>query len=540
MSQAALPAAPPVAEPPSEWGRLDPRMIVVKPLNELLGLLPLLFALVFLGNVETWRVVAGVGTVALIVLYGLFAWLTTKYRVTDTQVELHSGLVFRQRKAIPRDRIRTVDLTAKLGHRLFGLSAVRVGTGQQERQPGEGVVLDAVTTVEAERLRQVFLLRRAAAPEAEAEADTEITRLDKRWYRYAPLTLSGLLGIAITVGFGMNIAGELDLEFSEVRVLRGLFGWLSAQPLVTVLLIAAAAVLVLSALASLLIYLLQNHDFRLSRHSDDTLRVKRGLLTTRSVSVEENRLRGVALHEPLLLRAARGARLNAVTTGLGVRQATSSLLVPPAPRAESHRVAADVLRLARTPTTTPLTRHPRAARTRRLVRATVPPTVVAAVLAVLSAVAEWPHWPWALVAATVPLFVLIGLDRYRSLGHALTERYLVTRAGSLNRRTVALQRTGIIGWRVDQSLFQRRASLVTVTAITAAGNGHYAVTDIGESDGVALADAAVPDLLTPFLQVRPATRAPAGSSASAPGSAGSSPPAPASGPSTSTPQEPAP
>ena len=170
-----LPAAPPVVEPPPEWGRLDPRMIVVKPLNELIGLLPLLFALVFLGNVETWRVVVGVGTVALIILYGLFAWLTTKYRITDSQVELHTGVLFRQRKSIPRERIRTVDLTAKLGHRLFGLSAVRVGTGHQERQAGEGVALDAVTTAEAERLREVFLQRRKA-PAAET-AETPVDEL---------------------------------------------------------------------------------------------------------------------------------------------------------------------------------------------------------------------------------------------------------------------------------------------------------------------------------------------------------------------------
>ncbi|MGW5053482.1 PH domain-containing protein [Actinokineospora sp. NPDC004072] len=492
----ALPAAPPIAEPAPEWGRLDPRMIVVKPLNELIGLLPLLFALVFIGNVDTWRVVAGVGTVALIILYGLFAWLTTKYRITGSQVELHTGVVFRQRRAIPRDRIRTVDLTAKLGHRLFGLSAVRVGTGQQERQAGEGVVLDAVTTGEAERLRQVFLHRPATAAAPAAAEATEIARLDKRWYRYAPLSLSGLLGIALAVGFGLNLAGELNLRFSEVDVIRGLFGWLGAQPPSLVVLVAAGVVVVLSTLASLLTYLLQNHGFRLTRHADATVRVHRGLLTTRSVSIEEQRLRGVALNEPLLLRAAGGARLNAVTTGLGVRQATSSLLVPPAPRAEAARVAAAVL--GDDPTGSPLTGHPPAARTRRLVRAAALPVALTAALVALTAAADWPPL-WIGAAALVPVSVLIGLDRYRNLGHALIARYLVTRSGSLNRRTVALQRTGIIGWRIDQSLFQRRVRLMTLTAITAAGQGHYAVIDVDAAEGVRLADAAVPDLLTPFL-----------------------------------------
>jgi len=40
---------------------------------------------------------------------------------------------------------------------------------------------------------------------------------------------------------------------------------------------------------------------------------------------------------------------------------------------------------------------------------------------------------------------------------------------------------------------------MTIGATTAAGAGVYHVTDVGESDGLALADEAVPDLLRPFL-----------------------------------------
>ncbi len=483
------------------WNRLDPRMIIVRPLNELLGLLPLLFALLFLGNVSFWRTMAGVGTVVLIILYGLLSWLTTKYRITDTQVELHKGVVLRKRLSIPRDRIRTVDLTARLGHRLFGLSAVRVGTGKQEKTPGEGVVLDAVTAAEADRLRQVLLLRGPApidaAHTAENPEGTPISALSNRWYRYAPLTLSGVISIGVAVGFLMNLANELEL--SEIGAIRAVFGWFSRADVTIAVAVVAGVILVLSVLFSLLTYLLQNHNYRLTRQDDGTLRVRRGLLTTRSVSVEEERLRGVALHEPLLLRAGRGARLNAVTTGLGP-QGSSSLLLPPAPRTEADRVTADVLRVDVPPAMVHLPRHPVQARTRRLTRAVVPTLTLAAAFSALSSWAGWPNWPWITALALVPIFVLIGLDRYRNLGTALTDRYLVTRAGSLNRRTVALQRTGIIGWHITSSPFQRRSGLVSITAVTAAGSSAYPIVDIGESDGLAIADTAVPHVLRPFLE----------------------------------------
>jgi putative membrane protein len=101
----------------------------------------------------------------------------------------------------------------------------------------------------------------------------------------------------------------------------------------------------------------------------------------------------------------------------------------------------------------------------------------------------------------LPAAALLALDRYRNLGHQLTARYLVTRKGSLQRRTVALQRAGVIGWTFRQSIFQQRAGVMTVEAVTAAGAGGYQVLDIAAADGVALADAAVPGLLAPFLPV---------------------------------------
>ena len=50
---------------------------------------------------------------------------------------------------------------------------------------------------------------------------------------------------------------------------------------------------------------------------------------------------------------------------------------------------------------------------------------------------------------------------------------------------------------------QRRAGLATVLATTAAGAGAYAIRDVGTGTGLDAADAAVPDLLAPFLEREP-------------------------------------
>jgi putative membrane protein len=496
-----FPHAPELVEAPPalDWHRLDLRMLIVRPLNELLGLIPVLVGLIVLGGGDKWRIGMSLGVIVLVVAFGLLSWLTTRYRITDDQVELHTGLVVRKRLAVPRDRIRTVDLTAKLGHRLFGLSAIRVGTGQHEKAGESGAVtLDAVSSEEAERLRVLLLDRAPTRTAAVTDVDVPprepapaLARFDPKWLRYAPLTLSGLVAVGTTFGVLMNYAQELDLR--RFSPLHDFVNWVTSAPIVLTIAVLLGVVLVLAVFGSLLVYVVQFWGYHLTREDDGTLRVRRGLLTTRSVSVDEARLRGVEVQEPLLLRAGRGARATAVATGLGSK-GESSLLLPPAPVSEAHRVAKEVLHVEESPTRTPLRRHPLVALRRRIVRAVLPVLLLAGILAFFA-----PNWTWQVALGLLPLAVLLGWDRYRALGHALTDRYLVTRSGSAVRETVALQRSGIIGWRISQSFFQRRAGLATVSATTAAGDGVYHVIDVDASTGLALADEAVPDLLRPFL-----------------------------------------
>lgn len=497
-----LPAAPEFTEPLAEWHRLHVRMLVVRPLNEGIAMLVPILVLLFTGNGEKWRLFASGVTVAVILAFSYFIWRTTKYRITDDQVELHTGLLTRKQLAVPRDRIRTVDLTSKPGHRVFGLSAVRIGTGQQDTPGTDGLTLDAVTQEEAERLR-VLLLQKAVThkagapgtaspgePHAEvAVPESEvISQLDLKWLKFAPLSLSGLVAIGAVFGVLSNYADDLGLH-----PVQDLWEWLFEHPSFTLLGAFVIALVVLGLVLSVPLYILQFWNYRLTREPDGTLRVQRGLLTTRSVSVEEQRLRGVDIQEPLLVRAGRGAKAVAVTTGLGSK-GESNLLLPPAPLSVAHQVSRDVLKVEDDPTTRKLRKHPFAALRRSLIRHVVPWVVITVGLAIWA-----PSWAWPIPVAIIPFAALVGWDNYRSLGHALDDRYLVTRNNSLVRSTVALQRTGIIGWRIRRSFFQRRSGLMTIGATTAAGAGVYHVTDVGESDGLALADAAVPDLLRPFL-----------------------------------------
>jgi putative membrane protein len=295
------------------------------------------------------------------------------------------------------------------------------------------------------------------------------------------------------IGAGSQLVQSLgDLpRLDPGRVANGVAGtspWL-AIPAGLVLL----ALLV--TLLSIAGYLVTNWGFTLTR-ADGAWHLRRGLLTTRETSLDHDRVGGVTIGEPLGLRVAGGARVSAIVTGLDRGQQGSSVLVPPAPRAVALQVAREVLGTAG-PVDVPLVGHGPRARTRRFGRALVPALAVVAVAGVLVAAAEASYW--LLVTGVVPLAaVALAADRARGLGHALSDGYVVSRSGSLNRHRSALATEDVIGWNFRATWFQRRAGLASLVATTAGGTQSVTVLDVPEAVAVDLAARAVPGLVEQF------------------------------------------
>jgi putative membrane protein len=508
------PASPPT-EDMSDWDRLDRRSPAVTALVTLgiaLGsVIPISVGIRGEGR-PLWQVIPVVG-IGLLVLVGVAAlidrlrWRHTRYRVTDERIELRFSWVVHRLRSVPRDRIRTVDLTANPLLRLFGVVKVQIGTGQQAGENSQ-LVLSPLDRTLAERLRRELLTRTPMAASA-VDDDTPVQKspviaeLDWSWIRYAPISVTTpILGAAAFGGL---------LQISEWFGLQETVIGQAGELLRELPLVATAGVLVLvgvlvGVIGSLALFTELWWGYRLVRE-DGMFRIRRGLLTTRSLSLDERRLRGVEVIEPIGARVLRAARVDVVATGLRDRgnkdRSDPKTLLPTAPKQVAHRVAADILKEPVSPTTSVrLSQHPLAARGRRMRWAIGSVVLVSGTVAVLGALLTdvLLHLAWISAVVLLPIAVALAQDAYRNLGHGITGDFLVTRHGAMARRTVALQRPGIIGWTVTSSPFQRRAGLLTLSATTAASKGAYQVYDVGIHQGLALADEAVPGLLTPFLE----------------------------------------
>ena len=433
-----------------EWQRLSPRMLLVHPVHEVLNQLPLLIGAIVLGSATQNPVWSLVG-VGVIVVLGLARWFTTSYRIDDRDVALRTGLLQRNELSVPRTRIRSVQTEARLLHRLLGLTVLRVSTGQ-EAKGDNAFELDAVRSDQVVGLRAILLgEHRDDAPEAEPLASWEPS-----WLRYSALSWSGLLMIGAALGVAYQ-AGFGDLLQQWVLMFGG--AWL--------ILAAVTAGVVLAVGRSLLTY----GNLVLTRRAD-TLNLVHGLLKIREHTYDLRRLRGGTLREPLLVRALGGARLDAVMTGVA-GAGESSLLLPACPAGTARRVLTELVGEPGVVDAALVAHGPVAAR-RRWVRAMVFPVVMAAVLVL----APVPGWAWGFWVVLVVCCVLLALDRVRALGHRVDGRWLVTRAGSVERRRDCVQTAGIIGWTVRQTWFQRRAGVATLVAATAAGTKRYVLIDV--------------------------------------------------------------
>ena len=374
------PTPGPVTPPEAPWQRLSPRNLLIDPVK-VLGqfAFPAVIALVGISSGDRgmpwWALpIVVVGAVA----FGVLPWLTTFYRTTDTQFQIRSGLLNKKTKTAPLDRVRSVDLEASLLHRIVGLSKVQIGTGVDD----DRITLDSVTAEEAAGLRSFLLSRRTPSPAvspdgplpAGVDASTPpsgvqdeappaprvLAEIDWAWLRFAPFSLARLVVLAAAVGALSQFGDQLPVADTAESA------WTWVHQFALYLVIAGLVVGGLTGWVMVAVtgYIVQWWNMRLTREAG-SLHLTAGLFTTRSITVEEQRVRGVQMQEPVLLRLVGGAELSTLATGVGSGGVTA--ILPPCPRGVARSVGADVLETP-APMTMPLVEHGPAARRRSWIR----------------------------------------------------------------------------------------------------------------------------------------------------------------------------
>ncbi|ERH11742.1 MAG: putative membrane protein, partial [halophilic archaeon J07HB67] len=492
------------------------------------------------------------------------------YDLSDEELLVTSGVVGRQRREIPLERIQNVDVSRPAVKRALGLAVVRFETAGGSSTEA---TLDAVGPEEADRLqRQVgpeARRRREATTdtstdEGSAGAESGATVEDSAVvYEISNHELRVLSAVSFRPGaFAVPFVGiPLGGEDLAVRALRGLgidlraglreLSTLSPATLAAGVVAAVAAYLLAVWVVSVVLTYLQYYGFRLERTGDE-LRYERGLVGRYSGTIPLGKVQTVRIGENVLMRRLGYAALAVETAGYaagGGGEGGSETTVPLGVRGDVLELAREVLAASddtgryeasegldesatdggaddpatvdtpadSEPDTTggdtppiadPEFQQPAARAKRRYVRRyLIGLGVVCLVLVGVSRPTALPTTAAAAPAVFAPLTPLAARLKWRHRGYHGTEWSLVTREGFWRRRTRIVPVFRLQTVLVSRTLFQRRWSVASVTADTASSAGGGAVVyDVDPDDAEELRVSLLDRLDSSLVERRRAAR----------------------------------
>nr|WP_240528150.1 PH domain-containing protein [Streptomyces amritsarensis] len=264
------------------------------------------------------RLVTLVGVVLVFGVYGFLSWWFTHYAVTDTELRIRTGLLFRRTAHIRLDRLQAVDVTRPLLARLTGVASLRldvIGTEEKDR-------LAFLGEKEAVALRAELLARAAGFAPEEAVRLGEAPQ--RELLRVAPRELA--VSLVLSLGVWAALAGGIVAPF--------FVWWISSSPWAAVVTLLPMLGAVWAATVG---RFLTEYDWRVAE-SPDGLRLDHGMLDRAHETVPPGRVQTVRIVEPLLWR-----RSDRVRVELAVAGSKNEVLVPVASRAAAYAVIARVL-----------------------------------------------------------------------------------------------------------------------------------------------------------------------------------------------------
>lgn len=387
-------------------------------------------------------------------------WSAFRYTVERDEIRIEQGILHRQTRAIPFDRIVDVGIEQQALARIAGLAEVTFDSGGGA---GEEAKLRYVPLAEAHDLRQLVRGRGsvAASSEAAPEGPDLLFAMGPRrivtmgFYSFSLVVFAIALAVARRLDFLLPDAWfDPDTWWTSVKHGGESLGSLGLWVEVLAGLAALAALAALGVLSGVIRAVTAWWDFRLER-TIKGLRVRFGLLTRRDVTVPPGRVLAAALQTGPI-RSRRGWQaLQLVSLG-GNGEAGAHITAAPFARADEIAAIMDELNLVPPERDLPFGRASAAvARDRFLLGA--------GLLGGL-AVAGW--WISPLISLAL-VFMAAGHGlrtwlHWRRRGRAVSADQIFTRAGWWRRQILFARKDAVQLVTLTSGPVQRRHAVATL------------------------------------------------------------------------------
>lgn len=489
------------------WRQAHPSFIILGLVRQLRGLVVPFAVLVVSGGFNSgerdliWYGIA-IAFAAFSAIVSVLAWWFQRFRVTDREIMSRSGIIAKQERVVPFERIQTVDLDEAPLERIFRTVKVRVETAAGG-QAGTEIEIPALRRDDATALRQQLLLARQRAREGSTPGNGNVSDstppppMDEA--AEAPMPdrtpapvgeIGGALLRRVTAR-ELLIAGATSGRFGPAAAIVGAvaqFGddlipqsiwervpWDDFADAASNIQLLIGAVTLLGIVAWLLAIattVLTFGGFELRREADQ-LFLQYGLLDRRRTTIPIRRIQAIQVREGVLRQPFGLADVRFATAGFGNDASSSGVLFPLLPMRDVRDLLSaacpEFLMEVQRPR---LERPPARARMRYIFETSIG-WVIAVVIAALIGwrLLDVPYWwLWVVVAAcATPVFAWLGARRFADAGWLVEDGRMLLRWRAVGRVTMLTRVRRIQYRRLTSNPLQRRASLVSFEMSVAGG-----------------------------------------------------------------------
>lgn len=401
------------------------------------------------------------------------------YHLTESTLDIHSGVFNKREREIPYRRIQNVDITRNIVQRLLGIAAINLETAGGEATEGS---IRYVSVGEANRLQEEIQRRK----HQETTPDDTRAPTPESLYQISDseLTLAGAFS------FDPRIVGAIGLLASGSIPIASSYFPNPAAILFTITgLIILIAIAIASWLLGVLITIINYYGFILSKAHDE-LRYERGLFQRYNGSIPLTKIQTITIEDNPLKRIFDYATLTVETAGYTTGQDRtdgSQAAVPIARRNRVWSLAENIEPIDNDRIS--FTRPPSRIRRRYIVRYLIVLTPII-ILAFFMNDRTTIDLPWYWLLTGILIIPPAAHYKWKHRGYWVGPDHIVTRNGYWNRATKIIPYYRIQTIIDTRTIFQRRWNVATIVIDTASsqsiiGHGAAAI-DIDKEDATTL------------------------------------------------------
>lgn len=421
------------------------------------ALLPLFIVAIAQPAMRKWIVVATPLLLAFFIAYGILYWLRYVFYISGQELRVEYGVMVRKKRYIPFERIQSVQISAGVVQRLFGLVKVQVETagGGKEAE----FVLAALPRQTALELQKILQAGGKPTEEAPAAAQSVAYKLSTRSLLLLASTSNGI-GVAISAV--LVILSQIDDFLPHLDVWENIATYAEhmASAKVSLIILAVFILILLAWLLSLFGTIIRFSGFQLRREGD-RIKINRGLFEKQQVSIPIKRIQAVKVAEGLLRQPLGMVSVQVVSISNIGAKGEGKVLFPLLPRAALPEFLEKVVPEFAMPME--LESLPPRAQRRYLLINIIPALTIAILCAVIL--------PWGYVAFILPLLgAWLGNRQFHDAGYQWEGHTLLLRSRKLGRETMIIPRRRIQSLHVSQNPFQLRSGLSNLKVAIASSN----------------------------------------------------------------------